>query len=71
MTATTKGLLEERVIDLEIRLTYQDRLLAELNEVVVELRGEVERLTQRSRRFEEQLASGMPDDPGHQPPPHY
>jgi SlyX protein len=43
--------LERRIIDLEIRLTHQDRLLEELNDVVIEqrrliddLRGRVERL---------------------------
>ena len=63
--------IEARVIELEVKLTYQDRLIAELNEVVIELRAEVERLAAKARRFEDQLAAGMPEDPENAPPPHY
>lgn len=63
--------LEARVVELEVKLTYQDRLIAELNEVVIELRAEVERLAARAGRFEQQLRDGLPEDPHDAPPPHY
>jgi len=65
------GSLEERVTELEVRLTYQDRLIAELNEVVIELRGEVLRLAAKTRRVEQELEVGASNDPANGPPPHY
>lgn len=72
MTGTNdEGALEARITELEVRLTYQDRLIADLNEVVIELRSEVERLAAKTRRVEEQLEAGLPDAPANAPPPHY
>ncbi len=63
--------LEDRVTELEVRLTYQDRLIAELNDVILELRGELQRLAAKTRRVEEQLDAGLPESPANAPPPHY
>lgn len=68
---TTVETLERRVIELEVKLTYQDRTVAELNEVVIELRAALARLQAKTKRFEEQLAAGLPDAPENGPPPHY
>ncbi len=62
--------LEERVTDLEIRLTYQQKVIATLDEVVREFAARVEQL-------EKQVASlgrGTADEPApptHERPPHY
>ena len=63
--------LEQRVVELEVKLTYQDRLIAELNDVVIDLRAQLERLAAKTKRFEEQLDAGVPEDSGNVPPPHY
>jgi SlyX protein len=64
--------LEDRITDLEIKLTYQDDLLRTLNDVIVELRGHVEALSERVESLESELA-GEDDRPtrADEPPPHY
>ena len=49
-----------RVTDLEIRLSYQDRLLDELNEVILELRADLEAAETRIRILERRLTSAEP-----------
>lgn len=62
--------VEQRVIELEIKLTHQDRLLEELNEVVIEQRVHLDKLEKRADALEKALFS-IQDDPGNEPPPHY
>jgi SlyX protein len=65
--------LEQRIQALEERLAYQQRLLEELNEVVLEQRGELDRLSRQavaSRATIEQLLAQGEDLP-HEKPPHY
>jgi uncharacterized coiled-coil protein SlyX len=62
--------LEKRVTELEVKLTYQDRLIEELNQVVIELRAEIERVAKGMRRVEQQIIADLPDAPN-EPPPHY
>lgn len=67
--------MEQRLIDLEMRLAFQEDSLQQLNDVVVGLRDEIERLTRRLQLSEERLRAIEPgliarpeDEP---PPPHY
>ncbi len=66
--------LQERVTDLEIRLTYQESLLQELNEIVIAQRDQIDLLLNELKRQKEQLERGgefvraLADEP---PPPHY
>ena len=62
--------VERRVIELEIKLTHQDRLLEELNEVVIEQRASLDKLHKRTDALEKALFA-LQDDPGNEPPPHY
>lgn len=61
---------EERLVDLEVRYTYLERVVRDLDQVVVELRGEIERLrrelSQVTRAAAEQASS-----PHNEKPPHY
>ena len=66
---------EERFIDLETRLAYQDQLLSELNDVVtaqqakiMQLEALCQALIQRVRSAGEGLSEG---DPADERPPHY
>jgi uncharacterized coiled-coil protein SlyX len=60
--------LRERLTDLEVRVAYQDRLVATLDEVVRELGGRVMSL---SRELEEIKAAAAPtaDAASLEPPP--
>jgi SlyX protein len=65
--------MEERIIDLETRLIYQDDLLQKLDEVVANQQKEIEELKLQVRHISQQLqvvhqGAQQSDEP---PPPHY
>jgi SlyX protein len=62
---------EPRVTELEIKVTYQDELIETLNQVVIELRRELEAALQRLTKLEQQVLLGVPDEAANEPPPHY
>lgn len=69
--------LEKRLVELEIRLTYQQRLIDELNGVVSEQTMKIMRLekkfgevAQQQDQLRLQLNEQLPNLP-HEKPPHY
>lgn len=71
----TQAELLARVIELETRLTHQERMADELSSVVAEQGRLVDRLTARLRLLTDRLAdyeSGWrPSPQDDKPPPHY
>jgi uncharacterized coiled-coil protein SlyX len=63
---------EARLLKLEEKVAYQDKLIADLNDVVVSLRRETDVLSARLKTFERTVGSelGARDMPN-EPPPHY
>lgn len=65
--------LEQRIIELETRLSYQDHTIEQLNEVVTAQQRQIDRLEAGLRGLREQQAGGdrirRPDE--ETPPPHY
>jgi SlyX protein len=62
----------QRMQELEIKLAYQDDLVETLNQVVIELRGELTALERGVKALRQQVSDTLPDDaPAHDPPPHY
>ena len=63
---------DARLLRLEEKVAYQDKLIAELNEVVVSLHRATDTLGDRLRTIERELHSelGARDMPN-EPPPHY
>ncbi len=61
---------EDRIAELEIRIAFQGKLVAQLDEVVREFADRVELL---ESKFEElrQSTDPPPVGPAHDPPPHY
>ena len=64
-----------RIVTLEVRVAHQDRVIEDLNALVTEqwkqidaLAKQVERMTDRLQRVEENSPSSDAPDP---PPPHY
>lgn len=47
--------MEDRIIDLETRLTYQDDLLQKLDEVVINQQKEIDELKLQVRHISQQL----------------
>lgn len=62
--------LEEKVVDLEVRAAYQDKLIDELEQVVREFSARVERLESRVKELKDSL-DAPPIGPADDPPPHY
>lgn len=64
--------MEERLTELEVRVAYQDRLIADLDEVVRSFTARVEELERELRGLRETVTHG-PDEIGaaNERPPHY
>lgn len=63
---------EERIIELETRVAYQDKLLNDLDEVVQQFAKRVEQAEQKIRRLEAAQMEGQDViEPHNTPPPHY
>ncbi len=69
---TESGTTTDRLEALEIRIAHQDRLIAELNEVVTEQWRLVDGLSRNVARLAEEVRSLEPRRDGPEPPPpHY
>jgi len=67
--------IEHRIIELETRLSYQDRLIQELNEVVTRQQNQIDHLEAGMKRvrdhMKESAASQIARPDEETPPPHY
>ncbi|AHI05810.1 SlyX protein [Bdellovibrio bacteriovorus W] len=67
---------DERLINLEIKITQQDHIIEELNEVIIEQQKRIEDLELKTTALIEKFKELM-TDPGdgdilpHEKPPHY
>ncbi len=67
--------LEERVIELETKVAFQDDTIQKLNEVVIEQEKSIELLTRQAAelivRLKELTPSNIASETEETPPPHY
>lgn len=67
--------LEQRVIELETRMAFQEQLISELNDALTQMRLEAVSSAELLRRVLEDLKLTRGDGPGdaalEPPPPHY
>lgn len=67
--------LEQRVVELEMRLAFQEQLLSELNDSLTQMRLEAVSSAELLKRVLEDLKLTRGDGPGdpalEPPPPHY
>lgn len=67
--------MEERLAELEIRLSFQEQTLTELNDVVVRQAGEIAQLMREIEVLKDRMKAAMPSNIASQaeetPPPHY
>jgi SlyX protein len=67
--------LEQRVVELETRMAFQEQLIAELNDALTQMRLEGVATAELLRRVLEDLKLTRGDGPGdpalEPPPPHY
>jgi len=69
--AGRSGGAEERFVLLETKVAYQEKLISELSEVLVEHSQVIDRLESRVRRLEQALRDNAGEPVGHDRPPHY
>ena len=62
--------MDERLVELEVRIAYQDKLIAELDEVVRSFARRVEVLERQLGELRDSMNSA-PVGPADEPPPHY
>ena len=64
--------MEDRIIELETRVAYQEKLLCDLDEVVQAFAKRVEKVEQRLRDLKATRLEQRDDiEPHNTPPPHY
>jgi SlyX protein len=69
--ATMAG-MEDRIIELEVKLAYQDKLLTDLDEVVRELAKRLDTQARQLQQLEDRLTEQPePVGPVDETPPHY
>ncbi len=69
-------MLENRIIELEIKVAYQEDLLQTLNDIIATQQRQIDQLSHAYKTMNERvtsLALKMPDDSAqtHEIPPHY
>jgi len=62
---------EKRFIELETKVAYQEKLLSDLNEVLLSRGREIDALLKRVDSLERLAQEDGTDTPGNEPPPHY
>ena len=63
---------DSRLTEVEIRIEYQERLIETLNQVILDLRGEIASLRRDFEKLCHQaLDSQLPLGPANEKPPHY
>jgi len=67
--------MENRIIELETKISYQEHLIQELNDVVTRQQNQIDALEKRMNRMQEHLKSADSSNIARQdeesPPPHY
>ncbi len=66
--------MELRIEDLEVRLTYQEATLEELNQVIIKQQNQIDLLIEEIKRIKQQQERGgefVRSQSEEEPPPHY
>lgn len=63
--------METRLTDLEVRYTYLERTVRELDQVVIGLRSQVERLQRELSDVRATVQGASESNPANEKPPHY
>jgi SlyX protein len=62
--------LEKRVIELESIISYQDQMLGDLNEIVINQQNQLDTLEAKVTKVKDSI-SNVQDTMNDKPPPHY
>lgn len=65
-------MMEQRLTDIEIRMEYQDRTIAELNDVLIAQQSQMDAMAADIAKLRNRLEGGDPGfGPANEKPPHY
>jgi SlyX protein len=67
----TDEMMEERFMRLETKIAYQEKLIADLNEVLLERGAQVDLLTVQMKGLQRQVLEAGSEQPANEVPPHY
>ena len=62
--------LEQRVIQLELILSYQDQTIDDLNQSVIDQQKQINKMAEQLDKFQQNMIVGQ-EEPNNKPPPHY
>jgi uncharacterized coiled-coil protein SlyX len=63
---------EEHLIDLEVKLAYQERLIKDLDALVREFAARLDKTQRDLEQLKQSVRTGeVPMGPSNEPPPHY
>ncbi len=63
---------EQRLVEIEIRIEYQERLIETLNNVILDLRAELAEVKRDFVKLSDQVQdTQLPLGPANEKPPHY
>ncbi|ALA24518.1 slyX family protein [Piscirickettsia salmonis] len=68
--------LDERLVELETKFVFQEDMINQLNQVIIQQQAQLEQLTQALMQLKTKLAAQDVDhasmiDPAYERPPHY
>jgi uncharacterized coiled-coil protein SlyX len=63
--------LSEHLIDLEVKLAYQERLIRDLDTLVRELAARLDKTERELEQLKQGIRGDVPVGPANEPPPHY
>ena len=65
--------LSEQLVDLEVKLAYQERLIRDLDALVREFGSRLDKTTRELEQLKQSVRNGgeVPLGPANEPPPHY
>ncbi len=65
--------LREQLVDLEVKLAYQERLIRDLDALVREFGTRLDKTTRELEQLKQSVRTGgeVPLGPANEPPPHY
>ncbi len=65
-------LLADRIMELEVKVAYQERTIDSLNDVILEMHAQIAAFRREFEVFRDEThAADKPVGPADEPPPHY
>lgn len=71
MQNTVETEIQDRLVNIEMKLSHQDLMLEELHQVIYQQQSAIDILTKKLKLFEDQFRADANIGPAGEKPPHY